>query len=82
MPIRTRLASRSASALAIPRAVMASVMAACQLPSAAWHAPARTAEACAVSSVTVATGQPQSRRIGSRRADTRKRPDTRPVLPT
>jgi hypothetical protein len=44
---------------------MASVMAACQLPSAAWHAPARIAEACAVSSVTVATGQPSAQLLAS-----------------
>ena len=63
MPARTRLASRSASALAIPRAVIATVMAACQLPSAAWHASARTPEVCAVSSVTVATGQPSAQML-------------------
>ncbi len=65
MPARTRLASRSASALAIPRALIASVMAARQLPSAAWHASASTAEVCAVSSATVATGQPSAQPLAS-----------------
>ena len=51
--------------LAIPRASIASVMAARQLPSAAWHASASAAEVCAVSSVTVATGQPSAQLLAS-----------------
>ena len=65
MLARTRLASRNASALAIPRILIASVMAVCQLPSAAWHASASTAEVCAVSSATVATGQPSAQPLAS-----------------
>lgn len=65
MPARTRVASRSASALATSRSLIASVMAACQLPSAAWHACARASEVCAVSSATVATGQPSAQPLAS-----------------